>query len=112
GEFFDDLTNEKVRLTAAHVYPKALGGKATASDLVTACQRCNEALQQHTENYLTADQVMARIRVLGSRDRTTLRKRVATGRRETDQVDAVWRSYLQLPGAERSRIEEELNRLP
>ena len=46
GEYFNDQPGVRVRLTAAHVYPDTMGGKATAADLVTACQRCNEALRQ------------------------------------------------------------------
>jgi len=104
GEEFDDRPGETARLTAGHVYPNALGGKATASDLVTACQYCNEAVRDETPNYLDADQVMIRARGLGKADQRRLAERMTNNRRETDKVDQVWRAYLQLPAVERDRV--------
>ncbi|MFN8214778.1 MAG: HNH endonuclease [Candidatus Nanopelagicales bacterium] len=108
GEYFDDEPGVRVRLTAAHLYPSTMGGKATAADLVTACQRCNEAIREQTPNYLDEQQVLARMRSLGRTDRLRLLQRMRTRRRETDKVDDVWRAYLQLPGVERSVVEEAL----
>lgn len=111
GEFFFDEPGVRVRLTAAHIYPNTLGGKATAADLVTACQRCNEAIREQTPNYLDEPQVVARMRSLGRADRMLLHQRMKTQRRETDKVDDVWRAYLQLPGVQRSVVEEALAKL-
>lgn len=108
GEYFDDESGVRVRLTAAHVYPNAMGGRATAADLVTACQRCNEAIREETPNYLDDQQVLARMRALGRADRLRLMQRMHTNRRETDKVDDVWRAYLQLPGVHRSVLEQYL----
>lgn len=108
GEYFNDQPGVRVRLTAAHVYPDTMGGKATAADLVTACQRCNEAIREETPNYLDEQQVLARMRSLGRLDRARLLQRIQTRRRESDKVDDVWRAYLQLPGVGRSVVEEAL----
>ncbi|MFZ1670964.1 MAG: HNH endonuclease, partial [Candidatus Nanopelagicales bacterium] len=60
GEEFLEAPGKFARMTAAHIYPDRLGGKATAADLVTACQLCNEALREETPNYLDAAQVLVR----------------------------------------------------
>lgn len=111
GEEFDDRPGVQARLTAAHVYPGKLGGKATAADLVTACQFCNEAVREHTPNYLDGPQVTARARALGKADQARLLKRMHTNRRETDKVDQVWRAYLQLPAVEREAVRLDLEGL-
>lgn len=111
GEFFDDQPGVRVRLTAAHLYPNTLGGKASAADLVTACQRCNEAIREETPNYLDEQQVISRMRTLGRADRAKLLQRMQTRRRESDKVDDIWRAYLQLPGVERSAVEQALSAL-
>ena len=111
GEYFEDQPGVRVRLTAAHIYPDALGGKSTAADLVTACQRCNEALREQTPNYLDREQVISRAKGLGRADRHRLLQRMRTQRRESDRVDAVWRAYLQLSGGDPSRVEELLSEL-
>lgn len=111
GEAFDDDSSKRARLTAAHVYPDRLGGKATVDDLVTACQRCNEAVRDETDNYLDANQVLVRVTSLGKADRAILLRRIEANRREPDRVDPVWRAFLQLPGTERGRVLEALKQL-
>ena len=111
GEAFDDEPDVKARLTAAHVYPNSLGGNASANDLVTACQRCNEEIQAETHNYFTGDQVWVQVQSLGGRDRERLVTRMRTNRFDADKVDRVWRAYKQLPGAERDRVHAMLEKL-
>jgi hypothetical protein len=111
GEEYEDMPGTKARLTAAHVYPDQLGGKASTADLVTACQRCNESIRNETDVYLDGPQVLLRIQSLGRADRDRLLRRVQTNRRETDKVDDVWRAYLQLPAVERERLQLELKTL-
>lgn len=107
GEPFDDDPSVVARLTAGHLYPDSLGGKASAADLITTCQRCNESLQQVTQNYATAEQVVARIRGLDESDRNRINRRIDTDLRETDEVDTIWREYRQLPGVERDRVKAD-----
>ena len=111
GERFADKPQMTARLSAAHIYPGALGGRATADDLVTACQRCNESIRHHTDNYLSGEQVMVRIEALGREQRAKLLRRIQTGRRESDRLDDAWRNYLQLPGTQREEVEERLRKL-
>ncbi len=111
GEYFSDMPTVKVRLTLAHTYPGSLRAAVGAGDFVTACQRCNEAVQQQTDNYLNAEQVIARIRQLGLRDKQRLKRRMETNTRETDAVDEYWRAYLQLPAVDKDRVRQELDRL-
>lgn len=108
GEEFPDDPGTTARLTAAHVYPGSLGSDATEADLVTACQRCNESLQQQTPTYLDDSQVQVRIQSLGWSDRRRLLKRMQSGRREWDDVDRVWADYCQLPAVAREKLEEQL----
>ena len=108
GEEFADMPGVTARMTAAHVYPDRLGGKATASDLITACQFCNEAIRDETPNYLDAAQVQLRVRSLGRSDLERLLNRMRTGRAEADKVDFVWRAYLQLPAVSREEILADL----
>jgi len=111
GETFDDDPSTTARLTAAHLYPDSLGGKATAADLVTTCQRCNESLQQQTNNYLDASQVLVKIKGLGRDQRRTLLKRLEMNRRELDKVDQVAAEFRQLPGVEREILLVQLRDL-
>ena len=108
GEEFDDRPGVTARLTAAHIYPGGLGGKASAADLVTACQFCNEALRDETPNYLDADQVLVRARGLGKAEQRRLLARIQNNRRETDKVDQVWRAFRQLSAVERERVQRAL----
>lgn len=111
GEAFDDAPHIRARLTAGHLYPSSLGGRATASDLVTTCQRCNESIQQSTHNYLNAQQVMVRIQSLGKPDRARLLRRMESNMREPDRVDNAWREFRQLPGVEREAVKAALKKL-
>jgi hypothetical protein len=104
GEVFDDDASVTARLTAGHLYPDSLGGKATAADLITTCQRCNESLQQVTQNYADSDQVLKHISSLGVSQQERLALRIIRDSREVDDVDTVWREYRQLPGVDRERV--------
>lgn len=108
GEEFVDRPGTRVRLTAAHVYPASLGSKATARDLVTTCQRCNEPLRQHTSNYLDAKQVWQRIRDRGIREKRTLITWMENDRREVSSLEVLFGHYRQLPAAERAGIRDRL----
>lgn len=110
GEAFPDSPNTNARLTAAHVYPGSLGSGATAHDLVTACQRCNESLQQQTPSYLDQGQIEVRIQALGWRDRERLARWMRAERRDWDAVERVWAEFRQLPAAARAEIQHRLTR--
>lgn len=101
GERFDDDNSVTARLTAGHLYPDSLGSKATAADLITTCQRCNESLQQVTQNYASAEDLLTDISKLDEASLKRLSLRVSNDIREVDQVDKIWREYRQLPGIER-----------
>ena len=108
GEAYDDDPTKTARLTAAHIYPDALGGRATAADLVTECQRCNEEVQQETGNHLDGPQVWVRVTSLGRTDRTRLLDWMNRDRRPIEKVEEVWRAYRQLPGVERENVKANL----
>lgn len=109
GEEFVDKPGTFVKLTAAHVYPASLGSKATVHDLVTTCQRCNEPLRQHTVNYLDAQQVWARVRDLGIKDKERLLTWIRADRREITKLEAVFGHFRQLPAADRDDIAARLS---
>lgn len=104
GEYFDDFPGRRARLSAAHIYPGSLGGGASADDLVAACQRCNESIQQDTHNYLDGKQMLSRVMRLPKADKQILLERIETNRRRPSELDKRWREYKQLPATERERI--------
>lgn len=106
GEPFDDDGSVVARLTAGHIYPDSLGSKATASDLVTTCQRCNESVQNQTRNYFSLDQLIERARSLSADDRQVLLSWVDADRRAVSDVEQLWRDFRQLPAAEREEFPE------
>ena len=110
GEPFDDDPNMRARMTAAHIYPASLSrDDVTADDLVTACQRCNEALRQNTANYLDGDQVWQRIRDLGRSDKRGLLGWMEQGRRSPSPVEQVFAQWLQLPATQRDSVKDRLS---
>jgi hypothetical protein len=111
GEEFVDKPGRFVALTAAHVYPASLGSKATAHDLVTTCQRCNEPLKQHTANYLDVEQVWQRVRDSGMKDKQVLLRWITADRRDVSNLEALFGHFRQLPGAERDLIAQRLRSL-
>jgi len=111
GEHFADQVGVPVVLTAAHIYPDMLRNRATAKDLVTACQRCNEALKQHTANYLDADQVWQRIRDKGMADKRRLLAWMRDDAREVSELERLFSQYRQLPAVERERLKDQLQTL-
>lgn len=111
GEEFDHLPGVRARLTCGHIYPDAIGGKATADMLRAECQICNEYLQSHTSSRLDGDQVAVRAQSLSRADKARLMRRIVTNRREPDKVDEVWQAYKQLSGVERERLGAEIARM-
>lgn len=109
GELFDDEPGVRARMTVAHVYPDSLAHDAAREqDLVTACQRCNEALRQHTPNYLDADQVWERVREAGRAAKVRLLEWMEAGRRPQSSEDVIFARWLQLPGLQRQDVLERL----
>lgn len=106
GEPFDDEGSVVARLTAGHVYPDSLGSKATASDLITTCQRCNESVQNQTRNYFSLDQLIERAHSLSMEDRQDLVSWIEADRRYVSDVEQLWRDFRQLPAAERVKFSE------
>ena len=108
GEPFDDDGTVLARLTAGHVYPDSLGSKATASDLITTCQRCNESVQNQTRNYYSLDQLLMRIETLSEEDRQELSSWIISDRRSVSLGEKIWRDFRQLPAVERTKFAQKL----
>ncbi len=108
GSEIPGYPGSKARLSAAHLYPKSLGGAATEESLVTACQMCNEALQAQTPSLLDVRQLWERARRLPRSDRQKLLARITTSRRERSPLDEIWSGYLRLPGVAREEFVRNL----
>lgn len=104
GEYFDDRSGIRVRLTLAHKYPDKLRPSAKQSDFVTACQRCNESLRQHTDVYRDGNQVLEAIRELPRREQQELEDWMTTDTRPRSRVDMIWTEYRQLGADDREMI--------
>jgi hypothetical protein len=112
GEAFDEFPNVIARMTAGHIYPGMLSeGEVSVDQVVTMCQLCNEALKQHTTNYLNGQQIWERIKDLGVADKKKIKLWMDLGRRPQTQLDRLWSQYRQLPGVERESIEQRLRDL-
>jgi hypothetical protein len=111
GEFFVDQAGVRVKLSAGHVYPNVLRGAATAENLITSCQRCNEAIRQHTSASLSGDQVWERIHDLGIREKRELLSWMTTDRRTVSSLERVFGEYRQLPAVEREQLTARLRAL-
>lgn len=112
GEAFDEFPHVIARMTAGHIYPGMLSdGEVSVDQVVTVCQLCNEALRQHTTNYLNGQQIWERIKDLGVIDKKKIRQWMELGRRPQTQLDRLWSQYRQLPGVERDSIQQRLRDL-
>jgi hypothetical protein len=108
GDYFDDRPGVRARLTLAHIYPGKLRAASRPDEFVTACQRCNESLRQHTDAYRTGEQVWESIKELSRRERLQFLEWVQSETRPRQRIDFVWAEYRQLSGAERDEVRRRL----
>lgn len=108
GEYFDDRSGVRCRLTLAHKYPGMLKATARPADYVTACQRCNESLRQHTDVYRDGDQVFESVSELPRKEKVELLEWMERDARPRSRTDELWGEYRQLSAEERAEVKARL----
>jgi hypothetical protein len=108
GEEYPDDPGKNARLTVGHVNPHKHGSDAQPEDLVTECDRCNEAAKHLTGAQLSPDQVWDRIEVLPKAEKVKLLKWMLADRRVMSRTEEAWARYRQLPAVKRDEIRQRL----
>jgi 5-methylcytosine-specific restriction endonuclease McrA len=103
GERYSDNPDKVARLTIGHVNPHK-HGPASADDLVTECDRCNEPVRHLTGIKADPERVWDQVLELALRDKKDLADWMALDRRPVTKKEHVWALYRQLPGPRRAEI--------
>ena len=98
-------------MTLAHEYPEMLKATTRPADFVTACQRCNESLRQHTDNYRDADQVFESVSELPRSEKKSLAEWMELDRRPRSRTEEIWAEYRQLSAENRAIVQARLRQI-
>lgn len=88
GEHYEDGT--VVTLTAGHIRPNTLGGKAEIDNLRSECRVCNESARSDTGSVLDPESVLESIKELKKADRVKLLNWLQRGERTRSELDRVY----------------------
>lgn len=108
-DFYDD--GRRVVLTAGHIRPASLGGRAELDNLQTECSRCNEAARADTGTVSDPAAVLQEVKELKYGERAKLYSWIEAGKRSRSTLDRVYDDVRNGGPAVRSVVEDYLENL-